>query len=134
MVQWLINPTRNHEVAGSIPDPWPRSVGQGFGVVLSWGVGGRRGSDPTLLWLWHRLGSYSSDKPLAWEPPYAAGAALEKGKKTQQQQQKKSKDGHQFPDTPLIKRWALCPRLLNLGVLYGFFHQQNTTRIMLLTG
>ena len=48
---------------------------------LSCGVGCRRGSDPTLLWLWHRLVATALIRPLAWEPPYARGAALEKGKR-----------------------------------------------------
>ena len=48
---------------------------------MSCGVGGRRGSDPALLWLWCRLAATAPIRPLAWEPPYAAGAAL-KGQKT----------------------------------------------------
>ena len=39
--------------------------------------GRRRGSDPALLWLWRRLASTAPIGPLAWEPPHAAGAALE---------------------------------------------------------
>ena len=41
-----------------------------IGIVVSYGVGCRRGSDATLLWF--RL------DPLAWKLPYAAGAALKK--------------------------------------------------------
>ena len=37
--------------------------------------------DPTLLWLWRRLVATAPIRPLAWEPPYATGAALEKDKK-----------------------------------------------------
>ena len=48
---------------------------------MSCGVGRRRGSDPTLLWLWLRLAATALFRPLAWEPPYAAGVALEKIKK-----------------------------------------------------
>jgi len=48
---------------------------------MSCGVGHRHGSDPALLWLWHRLAATTPIRPLAWEPPYAAGAALEKAKK-----------------------------------------------------
>jgi len=30
-----------------------------------------------LLWLWRRLAATALIRPLAWEPPYAAGAAQE---------------------------------------------------------
>jgi len=47
---------------------------------VSCGVGRRHGSDPTLLGLW--CGPVATlIGPLAWEAPYAAGAALEKTKK-----------------------------------------------------
>jgi len=48
---------------------------------VSCGVGCRRGSDPTLLWLWHRLAATAPIRPLAWEPPCAAAAAQEIAKK-----------------------------------------------------
>ena len=53
-------------------------MGWGSGVAMSCGVGRRRGSDPELLWLWHRPEATASIRPLAWEPPYAAGVALKK--------------------------------------------------------
>jgi len=34
-----------------------------------------------LLWCWHRLAATTLIEPLAWEPPYAVGAAPEKTKK-----------------------------------------------------
>ena len=45
---------------------------------MSCGVGPRCGSDLTLpwLWLWCRLAAVPPIRPLAWEPLYAAGAAL----------------------------------------------------------
>ena len=46
---------------------------------MSRGVGQRRGSDPMLLWLWS----------LCWEPPYAAGASLEKAKRKKDKKKKK---------------------------------------------
>ena len=45
------------------------------------GVGCRHGSDPALLWLWCRLVATAPVRPLAWEPPYAAEAALEMAKR-----------------------------------------------------
>ena len=47
---------------------------------MSCGVGRRRGLDPALLWLWHRLVATAPLRPLAWEPPYAVGGALEVAK------------------------------------------------------
>ena len=75
VAQWLTNPTRNHEISGSIPAlaQWVK----GSGIAVSCGVGCRRGSDPTLLWLWRRPVATAPIRPLAWEPPYAAGAAQE---------------------------------------------------------
>ena len=48
---------------------------------MSCGIGRRHSSDPTLLWLWHRLAAIAPIRRLAWEPPYAAGVALEKTKR-----------------------------------------------------
>ena len=50
--------TRNHEVEGSIPG------------LIQWV------KDQALLWLWCRPAATAPIGPLAWEPPYAAGAAL----------------------------------------------------------
>jgi len=60
---------------------------------VSCGVGHRLsldGLDPALLWLWRRPASIAPVRPLAWEPPYAAGAALEKAKKTKEKKKKKA--------------------------------------------
>ena len=75
MTQWLTNPTRNHEVEGSIPG------------LARWV------KDPVLLWLWCRLAATALIRPLAWEPPYTVGVALKKKKKLKSNQgKKKNKD------------------------------------------
>ena len=53
-------------------------------MVMCCGVGRRHSLDPALLWLWHRLAATALIGPLAWEPPYASGAALEKAKRQKQ--------------------------------------------------
>ena len=62
-----MNPTRNHEVAGSIPGLAQRVKD----LVLPW-----HGSDPSLLWLWCRL------VPTAPIRPPSHGSGPRKGKKT----------------------------------------------------
>ena len=41
-------------------------------------VADRLGLDLALLWLWCRLAAVTLIRPLAWEPPYAVGAAIKK--------------------------------------------------------
>ena len=48
---------------------------------MSCGVGCICGLDPMWLWLWHRLAAVTPIQLLAWEPPYATGAALKRQKK-----------------------------------------------------
>ena len=45
------------------------------------GVGRRHGLDLALLWLCCRLANTALIRPLAWEPPYAVGAALKSKKR-----------------------------------------------------
>ena len=63
---------------------------------MSCGVGCRRGSDLALLWLWLWLwlAAVSLIGPLAWEPPYTAGAALTKTKQNKTKQKTKKETGH----------------------------------------
>ena len=46
--------------------------GWGSGIAMSCSV------DPKLLWLWCRLAAAAPIQPLAWEPPYVAGATPQK--------------------------------------------------------
>ena len=55
-------------------------MGYGSGVAVSCGIGHRGSSDLALLWLWCRPAAGVPNRPLAWEPPYATGAALKKQK------------------------------------------------------
>ena len=49
---------------------------------MSCGVGRPRcGSDVVLLWLWYMTAAVALIHRLAWEPPYAVGAALKRPKK-----------------------------------------------------
>ena len=61
---------------------------------MSCGVGCRRGSDPVLLWLWRRPAATAPIKPLAWEPPYAAGVVLEKAKRQKKKRRRRRKDDY----------------------------------------
>ena len=58
---------------------------------MSFGVGCRRGSDPELC----RPAAVVLTGPLAWEPPHAAGAALEKTTTTTKTKKRKIATYHQ---------------------------------------
>ena len=89
MPQWLTNLTRNHEVVGLIPGLAQWVKGSGVAVRSS-GVGHRCGLDASLLWLWCRPAATAPIRSVAWEPPYAEGAALEKNKRQKDKKKKKN--------------------------------------------
>ena len=64
------------------------------------GVGHRSGSDPELLWLWRRPTAVAPIRPLAWERPYAAGAAVKT--KTKQNKLVSLAPGVISPPSPLL--------------------------------
>ena len=57
---------------------------------MSWGVGRRHGLDLKLLWLWHRSVATAPIRSLAWETPYAVGAAQEMVKEKKEKKKKKN--------------------------------------------
>ena len=54
-------------------------------------VGPRHCLYPTLLWLWCRPAAVAPIRPLAWEPPCDAGAALKGTKKEKKKKGRKEK-------------------------------------------
>ena len=112
MAQRLMNPTRNHEVWGSIPG-LPQWV-KGSGIAVTCGVGRRWSLDPMLLWLWYRPAATALIRSLVWEHPYVMDAALEKRQKDKRGK-KKSTAGRALSQRAVLPgifllAWALTLR------------------------
>ena len=75
---------------------------------MSCGAGHRHGLDPLFLWLWLRLVATAPIRPLAWELPYATGAAQEMAKR-----QNKKINKMQFVDNILLH----VTNILNTGII-----------------
>ena len=75
-------------------------MGQVSSVAVSCGVGRRRGSDPALLWLWCRKAAEAPIQPLAWELPYATGAALKR------QTNKQTKENNFYISIMVVVSWV----------------------------
>ena len=67
---------------------------------MSCGVGYICGSDARLLWLWCRPVATTPIRPLAWEPPYAVGAAPEKTKNKKKEFEFRGTEQRQEPRNP----------------------------------
>ena len=74
---------------------------------MSCGIGRRLGSDPTLLWLWCRVAVTALIRLLAWEPPYASGAALKRQKINKNLKNKNKKKSLPGPQPRPIKSDSL---------------------------
>ena len=69
---------------------------------MSCGVCCRWGLDPVWLWLWRRPGAAALIRPLAWERPYATGAALKSRKKEREGRRKKER---RMLGVSLVAQW-----------------------------
>ena len=79
---------------------------------MSCGVGCRHGSDLVLLWLWRRPAAVVLTQLLAWEPPYAAGAAL----KTKTKKKEKSTG---VPWWPSSYRFSIVTAVTQITAVAG---------------
>ena len=93
VAQWLMNPTRNHEIVGSIPglSQWDQDLALPRAVVYVADVA----RIPHCCSCGVGLAATALIRPPAREPPYAAGAVLEKAKR--------KKKLHPSPESTQIK-------------------------------
>ena len=78
---------------------------------MSFDVGHRNGLDLVSLWLWRRPAAVVPIQPLAWELPYAAGAALKSKKPKKNPKNKQTKN-------PTKKNTKKTPRQVTLGLIH----------------
>ena len=95
---------------------------------MSYGVGHRLSLDPTLLWPWCRLGAIAPIQPLAWEPPHATGAALEREKDKNKQtnnsnNNKKTKQKNQLKRQPTQWEKIVTHDITSKGLISKIYKQ-----------
>lgn len=77
---------------------------------MSCGVGCRRGSDLVWLWLWLwcRPAATALIRPLAWEPPYATGAAVKSERKEgKREREKEGREGKKTLGKSILLTYTL---------------------------
>ena len=91
------NPTRNHEVVGSIPG------------LAQWV------KDLALLWLYQRPAATAPIRPLACEPPYALGCGPKKKQKSKKKKKKKLEHIYiriKRAGVPTVAQWVKNPNVV----------------------
>ena len=93
-------------------------MGYRFSIAVSCGVGRRRSSDLALLsQLCRPPAATAPIQRLAWEPPYAMGAALKRQKETEKKKQKATRRmGENFANHEYEKGFSSRIREELLGV------------------
>ena len=71
---------------------------------MSCGAGRRCGLDPALLGLWCRPAAATLIQPLAWEPPYAMGAALKRQKKKKREREREKQTHNKLAERTARKK------------------------------
>ena len=95
---------------------------------MSCGVGRRCSSDLVLLWLWCKLAATALIRLLAWEPPYASGAALKR------QDKQTNKQTHPRNTSPQVG-WNEIPNMKGEATKHLEDNTEDNTegRVMTLT-
>uniref|UniRef100_A0A4X1V528 non-specific serine/threonine protein kinase n=1 Tax=Sus scrofa TaxID=9823 RepID=A0A4X1V528_PIG len=75
-----------------------------------------------LLWLWPRLAAVAPIPPLAWEPPYATGAAL-KRQKDKKKKKKEEEEEEKNKETQYLVKFSCGYHPVKIGDLFnGRYH------------
>ena len=107
----------------------PLLSGLGSSVAVSCGVGHRGGLGPVLLWLWCRPAAVVLIRPLAWELPYATGAALKSKQnktKIKNKTKKKKKPRVKFCDYFFLGKFTELCTIITLQFQKYFNHSRKT--------